>query len=336
MKFFKSRTNICFLSVIFLIVVALIVCTTIITNNKSDINYLAKQTISAKAKLEETNQRLEDIQKEFDHANSLNTSLSSELEKLEKENAQIKKENNELKKENSSLKSTNKKLNAQKNEAVNQNSTTIPSTGEKICYLTFDDGPSSNTLKILDILKKYNAKATFFVINTKNISYVKKIHDAGHTVGLHTYTHDYSKIYASEKAYFADLKNISDKVKSFTGVETKIMRFPGGSSNKISEKYSKGLMKKLIKSVGKKGYYYFDWNVDSSDAAGNNVSYTKIRDSVLISAKNKNSICVLMHDSEAKKSTVTALPGILKGLKAQGYVFKGLSEKSFGYHHNVS
>lgn len=335
MKFFKSRTNICFLSIIFLVVIALVVCTTIIKDNRADIDKLTKQITSTKTQLDDTNQRLGDIQKEFDRANSLNTSLSSELEKKEKENAQIKNENNKLKKENSSLKSTNKKLNAQKNEAVNQNATKVPSTGEKICYLTFDDGPSSNTLKILEILKKYNAKATFFVINTKNINYVKKIHDAGHTVALHTYTHDYSKIYSSEKAYFADLKKISDKVKSFTGVETKIIRFPGGSSNKISDNHCKGIMKKLVKSVGQKGYYYFDWNVDSGDAAGTNVSYTKIRDNVLIQAKDKNSICVLMHDSESKKTTVTALPGILKGLKAQGYVFKGLSEKSFGYRHNV-
>lgn len=335
MNFFKSRTNICFISVIFITVLALIFCTVVITKKSDDIDKLTSQISSAESQIEDTNQRLDDIQKEFDRANSLNASLSSELEKTEKEKAQIEKENNTLKQENSSLKSANEKLSLDKKEIAGKVTSTT-SSNEKICYLTFDDGPSDNTLKILDILKEYNAKATFFVINTNKVDYVKRIHAEGHTIGLHAYTHDYSKIYSSQEAYFADLANISNKVKSLTGVESKIIRFPGGSSNKISEKYSKNLMKQLIQSVNQKGYYYFDWNVDSGDAVSNKVSYTTIRDNVLISAKEKNSICVLMHDSEVKQTTVTALPEILKGLKAQGYVFKGLTEKSFYYRHNVS
>ena len=336
MKFFKSTTNICFLSVIFLTVVALIVCGTVIREKNSNINHLTSQVSSVQSEFEKTNKRLDEIQKELERANGLNESLSSEIDKITKEREKLEKELGKLKKENNSLKSTNEKLNTSKQETAKKNEINQAIKGEKICYLTFDDGPSENTLKILKILKKYNAKATFFVINTKNINYVKNIHKEGHTVGLHAYTHDYANIYSSEKAYYADLKKISDKVKNLTGVESKIIRFPGGSSNRVSQKYSKGLMKKLIKSVSQKGYSYFDWNVDSNDAAGNKVSYTKIRDSVLISAKNKNSICVLMHDSEVKTTTVTALPEILKGLKKQGYVFKGLSESSFGYHHNVS
>ena len=106
--------------------------------------------------------------------------------------------------------------------------------GDKVCYLTFDDGPSDNTLKILDILKRANAKASFFVIGTSKLDYIKRIHNEGHTVALHANNHDYSKIYKSEEAYFKDLNAIAAKVKKITGVDSKIIRFPGGSSNTIS------------------------------------------------------------------------------------------------------
>ena len=136
---------------------------------------------------------------------------------------------------------------------------------EKTCYLTFDDGPSDNTLKILDILDKYKVKATFFVMGTGKLSYVKKIHDAGHTVALHTYSHDYSKIYRSQKAYFEDLEKIGAAVKKYTGEDAKVIRFPGGSSNTVSRSYCKGIMTALSKETANRGYVYFDWNVDSTD-----------------------------------------------------------------------
>ena len=209
---------------------------------------------------------------------------------------------------------------------------TVPS-GSKVCYLTFDDGPSKNTPKILEILKKYNAKATFFVINSADIGYVKNIHDAGHTVGLHTATHNYSQIYSSIDAYFKDLQQISDKVESIIGIKPTVMRFPGGSSNHVSARYCKGIMTKLVTLVPQKGYSYFDWNVSSGDADKNTPSYTYIRNNVLNAAKNKNSICVLMHDAAAKTTTVQALPEIIEGLTKMGYTFEALTPESYGYHH---
>lgn len=333
MKFFKSGTNICFLAIIFLTVLALILCCFIIHKKENEITTLSDKVAVTESALEETQKKIEEIEKKF---NESNASLNAELEKAKSEKAALEKERDSLKAENNTLKSANAKLTAQHQEKARATETAASVKGPKICYLTFDDGPSDNTLKILEILKQHNAKATFFVINTSKIDYIKNIHADGHTVGLHTSTHAYQNIYASEAAYYADLKAISDKVKSIIGVESKIIRFPGGSSNKISEKYCKGLMKTLIKTVPQKGYFYYDWNVDSCDAEGTNVSYTKIRDGVLTSAINKNSICVLMHDSEAKGTTVKALPEILTGLKKQGYIFKALTKDSYGYHHNVT
>ena len=134
-------------------------------------------------------------------------------------------------------------------------------------YLTFDDGPSNNTSKILDILKQEDIKATFFLVNF-NSSYnpvVKRIYDEGHSIGIHSYTHNYKLIYSSVSAYFDDLNKMNDKIKTITGSDTKLLRFPGGSSNTISS-FNKGIMTTLVKEVTNAGYHYFDWNVDSSDA----------------------------------------------------------------------
>ena len=114
------------------------------------------------------------------------------------------------------------------------------------------------------------------------------------------------------------------------------MRFPGGSNNTVSKKYKKGIMSDLTTQVQIKGYAYVDWNVDSGDASGNNVAATRIKNNVLRQAKNKNSICVLMHDTSSKGTTVKALPGIIEGLKKQGYKFEVLTEKTYGYHFKVN
>ncbi len=335
MNFLKSKTNLSFISIILLCVAIIIYLSATVTEKNKNIKNLNSEITINSSAIENAEKRIAEIESELSKTTSEIEETKSKYNATKKERDSLKKEKAKLEKENASLKKSVNKLSDNHQEKAELTDSKTTSDGKKICYLTFDDGPSDNTLKILKILDKYDAKATFFVINTSKINYVKKIHAAGHTVGLHSYTHDYSSIYTSPSAYFKDLKNISDTVKKLTGVESKIIRFPGGSSNAISKKYSNGLMPKLVKQTAEKGYFYFDWNVDSSDAAGNNVSYTKIRDSVLTAAVNKNSICVLMHDSYSKKSTVTALPGIIKGLKKQGYEFKALTTKSFGYHHNI-
>lgn len=207
---------------------------------------------------------------------------------------------------------------------------------KKTVYLTFDDGPSENTDKILDILKKYNAKGTFFVTgnNKKYNDSLKRIIDEGSTVALHTYSHDYAKVYASEEAYFDDLQKISDMVKSVTGVESKVIRFPGGSSNTVSRKYCPGLMTELTKAVQKKGYQYFDWNCDSTDASGNHIPVdTLVANATSSSAQHIN---ILMHDTAAKDTTVKALPRIIEYYKKHGYSFEPLTADSYPVHHSVN
>ena len=207
---------------------------------------------------------------------------------------------------------------------------------KKIVYLTFDDGPSENTEKILDILKKYNAKGTFFVTgnNKEYNDSLKRIVDEGSAVALHTYTHDYAKVYASEEAYFDDLQKIFDMVKDVTGVESKVIRFPGGSSNTVSKKYCPGLMTKLTKAVQEKGFQYFDWNCDSTDASGNHVAVDKlISNATSSSAQHIN---ILMHDTAAKDTTVEALPKIIEHYKSQGYSFEALTVDSYPVHHSVN
>lgn len=210
-----------------------------------------------------------------------------------------------------------------------------PAYGKKVVYLTFDDGPSENTAKILDILDKYNAKATFFVTGNhpEYNKYMKRAAKEGHTIGLHTYTHNYSQLYSSEEAYFDDLQQISDMVEDVTGKKSKVIRFPGGSSNMISANYVDGLMTTLTQKIQEQGYQYFDWNVDSTDASGNRVPVSQLVENA--TASDDQYINILMHDTDAKDTTVEALPEIIKYYKDKGYVFLGLDTDSYAPHHNV-
>lgn len=225
------------------------------------------------------------------------------------------------------------------NEAVTVRKVTVKKDRDynrKVVYLTFDDGPSAHTDKILEILNEYNAKATFFVTgnNRKHNDVLKRICNQGSVVALHTYTHDYAKVYASEEAYFDDLQKISDMVKEETGVESRLIRFPGGSSNTVSKQFSPGLMSKLTKEVQKKGYQYFDWNCDSTDASGNNIpAKTLVKNATSSTARHIN---ILMHDTDAKETTVEALPDIIKYYRSQGYAFEALTIDSYPAHHSVN
>jgi peptidoglycan/xylan/chitin deacetylase (PgdA/CDA1 family) len=208
--------------------------------------------------------------------------------------------------------------------------------GVKTCYLTFDDGPSYNTEKVLKILKQYNIKATFFVTGTHSDSYqyLKQIVDEGHTIGLHTYSHDYEEIYTSLANYMKDLKKIKELVKEKTGIDCKYIRFPGGSSNLVSKKYNVGIMKRLTKKVIDEGYQYYDWTCVNGD--GENV---KTVSGLIKKAKEEigdlEDIMFLMHDGSQNDITVKALPTIIEYLINQGYEFKVVDDNSPTFHHSV-
>ena len=194
-------------------------------------------------------------------------------------------------------------------------------------YLTFDDGPSNSiTPKILEILKKKNIKATFFVINHEDsLNYlIKKEDQEGHTVALHSYTHSYQTIYQSSEAFFNDLNQIRDKVYKITGKYSNIIRFPGGSSNTISKKYHQGIMSQLSNEVTSKGFHYFDWNVDCQDGAGVRDS-NKIYQNVVNNLSKTKENVVLMHDFENNYGTLNALESIIDYGINNGYQFKKIT-----------
>ena len=328
MKFFKSATNIILTCIIFVLVGAL-VCSLVVIKKKDNYIKSVKAQISENDSLIENSEALiPEYEKQIAEKDQANSDIASQLEAAKNEKKKLEDENAALKKKIETL-SAQKAADA---AAVSSPQSPVPS-GEKVCYLTFDDGPSKNTPLILDILKNYNAKATFFVINSADIGYIQRIHDEGHTVGLHTASHNYAQLYSSTDAYFNDLQQISDKVESIIGIRPTVMRFPGGSSNKVSAKYCKGIMTQLVTLVQEKGYSYFDWNISSGDADSTTPSYTYIRNNVLNNARNKNSICVLMHDASAKTTTVQALPEIIEGLTNMGYRFAALTPEAYGYHH---
>lgn len=203
-------------------------------------------------------------------------------------------------------------------------------------YLTFDDGPSSLTSKILDVLKKEGVSATFFVAGYPSESILKREANEGHAVGLHTLTHSYKTIYTSETSFFNDINAIGEKVKNAIGYVPDIMRFPGGSSNTVSRNYNKGIMTVLTKAVQEKGFQYFDWNVDSGDASGKSYTSSQICNNVVNGIKNKKVSVVLMHDLSTKTSTYNALSCIIKYGKQNGYEFKSLTKDSTPVHHSVN
>ena len=207
--------------------------------------------------------------------------------------------------------------------------------GPKTCYLTFDDGPSDNTSKILDILKENNIKATFFVVHN-NPELLKRIHNEGHTIGLHSASHKYSKIYASEEAFFADLTEIGDAVERATGVRSKIIRFPGGSSNTVSASYCKGIMSRLTRQVVEKGYLYYDWNASDGDADGSNIPASTLIKNIRRDGTSSKRLIVLMHDAADKKTTVEALPEIIKIYRDAGYAFDRITAHTPRRTHGVN
>ncbi len=219
-----------------------------------------------------------------------------------------------------------------KAKTVASSAVTVGTPNGKNIYLTFDDGPSAHTARLLDVLKKYGVKATFFVVNTKYISLVGRIAAEGHTVALHSATHNFSSIYTSEKAYFTDLEKLQGIVEGYTGVKSMLLRFPGGSSNTVSASYSRGIMTRLTTAVKAQGYRYFDWNVDSNDAGGATTADRVFYNVIKGVSEHTNSI-VLQHDT--KSYSVDAVERIIRWGLENGYSFQALTDTSLVCEHKV-
>lgn len=177
-------------------------------------------------------------------------------------------------------------------------------------YLTFDDGPSIYTNEILDILKEYDVKATFFVVGKDKTAYegaYRRILEEGHTLGMHSYSHVYQEVYSSKEAFIRDVNTLQDYLHEVTGAYPDIYRFPGGSSNRVSTVD----MEELKQYLTEIGITWYDWNISSGDATGH-LGKEEIVQNCTAGLENYGEAVILLHDAADKKSTVEALPEIIE------------------------
>ena len=194
--------------------------------------------------------------------------------------------------------------------------------GKKIAFLTFDDGPSVQTTdKILGVLKNYNIKATFFIVGSaaeKNPDILKRVVEAGHSIGNHSYSHNYSILYSNMDTFVNEVKKTDEIIQNILGEKyhTRVFRFPGGSSEAAKQP--------LKQEIVKDGYACIDWNALSGDGEGTNIPTNKLYDRLVSTAGKQQHLVVLMHDSPTKQTTVEVLPRIIEYLKSQSYEFATL------------
>lgn len=206
-------------------------------------------------------------------------------------------------------------------------------TWDKQVYLTFDDGPSGNTNRILDILKEYDVKATFFVVGKTDEASVKayqRIVEEGHTLALHSYSHKYAEVYQSMDSFVQDLEKLQEYLYQVTGVWPRFYRFPGGSSNSVS----KVDIQLLIDYLGENDITYFDWNIASGDAVSGQLPADTIVKNCVNAMEGKDECMILMHDASEKNSTVDALPQIISQIKGRGdTVFLPITDETIPIQH---
>ena len=203
---------------------------------------------------------------------------------------------------------------------------------EKWVCLTFDDGPSKTTPDVLAALKDAGVHATFFVVatgyNEKYLSLLTEASAAGHQIALHSASHEYSDIYRSSEAYWADIGLLKERIAPYVDTESiRYLRFPGGSTNTVSRRYGgKSLMKQLKSEVEQKGWQWVDWNVCAEDAVGGHPSADTIYRNVVRETGEQTRCVVLMHDSSSTRTTAEALPDIIRWYADQGFTFLTVAE----------
>ncbi len=201
--------------------------------------------------------------------------------------------------------------------------------GEKSCYLTFDDGPSSEvTASILDTLRRYNVKATFFEVGSiirSNPDMARRVFEEGHLIANHSNSHNYDNLYATESSFINEVQKTEEAITAVCGEEPKLkqFRFPGGSYNAGDHAEEKQIYKKTLANAG---YYYIDWNSLTGDAEGKTKNAEELLGYLQSNIDTDYSTVVLMHDASAKKATAEALPSVIEYLMSRGYTFKRLDE----------
>lgn len=200
-------------------------------------------------------------------------------------------------------------------------------------YLTFDDGPSIYTNDILDILDRYQVKATFFVVGKEGTDAeeaLQRIVEDGHTLGMHSYSHKYKELYESMDSFTRDFEQIRDYVYQATGVESVYYRFPGGSSNTVSEID----MHEFIDYLESQGVEYYDWNVSSGDGGSMKLTTDALLENCTKNIDTRDTSIILLHDSAEKPTTVEALPEIIENILARpDTVILPITENTKPVHH---
>ncbi len=194
-------------------------------------------------------------------------------------------------------------------------------------FLTFDDGPSKNTSRILEILAEEDVKATFFVTgrtNEKDLQRMRDIVAQGHTLGMHSYTHDYEKIYASVEAFLGDMYRVFTLIRETTGQTPTLFRFPGGSING----HNSGIYQELIAEMVRRGFVPYDWNMSAADTADPIPSAEQIVRNVMRNADRVRRGFVLMHDSAARVTTAEAVEDVIKELREKGFRFDRITPET--------
>lgn len=259
----------------------------------------------------EDNKDEEEVDEEKENKN--NEDQDKEENNIEEgEKGKEEKEENEEEKEKESEKDTEEK-NESEEETENKEKHV------KKAYLTFDDGPSKNvTPQILDILREYDIKGTFFVTGRsakRNKDILRRIDAEGHAIGNHSYSHDYKYLYSSVENFLNDMKKNEKLLKEILGddFQVRLARLPGGSYGKERKAFNR--------AIKDKGYKSIDWNALTGDAEGNYIPEEKLIENLKSTSKGKDEIVILMHDLETKQTTASALPKIIEYLRNEGYEF---------------
>lgn len=282
--------------------------------------------------------RMNRLQKDFSELKAqLETSvqLASDENSPDRKQIQASLNKNQAEPENSSKTYQETQPEATETETETEARTTVEEAlkqGRKVVYLTFDDGPSDNTDALLDVLAEHNVKATFFVNGHEGYEEaLNRIVNEGHTLALHTYTHDYAHVYESVESFSQEVESLQDYLEKVTGTRPYIFRFPGGSSNSQAPLP----ISQYIDYLNKNNLVFFDWNVSSGDG-GDGLSRKQVYDNVMKGIAAQDVSVVLMHDATYRMTTFEAVPDIIEKLQEQNALILPITADTQPVHHNVN
>lgn len=225
-------------------------------------------------------------------------------------------------------------MDVQEEQSYSEVSAEVTNNTGKRAYLTFDDGPSENTMELLDILDEYDVKATFFVIGREEKYYdcYREIVKRGHVLALHSYSHNYKQIYSSKDNFVKDIEELRKLLYDVTGVDAIYYRFPGGSSNSLT----KVPISELVAYIEEQGLVYFDWNALNQDAVSGCLSPEQLVDNIMQDAKNHNDVVILMHDLTERHTTIESIPLLIETLREEGYEILPIDENTPLIRHHIT